>query len=249
MPSVVVTPALMRWTGQSVLTVPIRLEVTAASLDWTGGFLLAGLGTGGGTDIARPKLDRLTRSERITNPDGTVSVRFQTIWQRTMEAIENAFDELATRQEGDSALLAEIRAAQQLAQSANDIASTSFKQSSLETSYTDPLQTLSASSSGTIGISAHQRVYGDGTRVSVNAGSVSGFNQGDYVTVFYVDAARSGGAVTYQASTGTVSQTGTTHIVGQVAIPQAGEPDAGGTGPAPPGYTPQDRFTPRLPEE
>lgn len=123
------------------------------------------------------------------------------------------------------------------------------KANALETSYPDPGNVLTAGAGGGISIAAHTRVYGDGNRVPVNAGFVSGYAPGDYVTVYYVDAARTGGAVTYQATTGLVAQKDATHIVGQATIPQAGEPDAGGTAPSPPGYTPQNRNADRQPIE
>jgi hypothetical protein len=244
MPSTIPTPSRLRWTGLEVGTLPVRFGVAPKLGAWAGGEVSAGPFSSGSIDVTRPRLDRLTRQEKIVNPDGTPSIRLQTIWQRTMEAIEAAFDALSTQVGDNTALLQEIRAAQKLAQAANDAAAKADKARALETSYTDPLSVLSAASSGTVTVAAHTRVYGDGARVSVDGGSVSGFAPGDYVTVFYEDAARAGGAVSYQGSTGTVSQTGTTHIVGQAVIPQDGQPPVEGASPSPPGYTPRNRLEP-----
>lgn len=219
------------------------------TLRYTLGVGTSGPGTSIADLVAAPKLDRLTRSEKIVNPDGTVSVRFQTIWQRTMEAIEAAFGAQGGQITDLRAILLRLEAAEAKAEVARSQAAETAKANALETSYPDPGDVLTAGAGGGISIAAHTRVYGDGVRVSVNAGFVSGFAPGDYVTVYYVDAARTGGAVTYQATTGLVAQKDATHIVGQVTIPQAGEPDTGGTAPAPPGYTPQNRNVGREPIE
>jgi archaellum component FlaG (FlaF/FlaG flagellin family) len=234
MPETVVTPAQLRWTGGALSTTPLRIDVAAGALRWSGGFIIAGPGTGANLTVTTPKLDRLMRQERIVQSEQP-SQRFQTIWQQSMEAIEAAFTALTQQVADNTALLNEIRAAQMLAQAANANAAAVQSTVSLANSYVEPSNVLSASSDGTITITAHTRVYGD-TSVSVDGGSVSGFAQGDYVQVYYDDAAREGGAVTYQGTTGLVSQEGARHIVGGVTIPAAGQPPAEGAGPKPPGY-------------
>jgi hypothetical protein len=57
-----------------------------------------------------------------------------------------------------------------------------------------------AGSSATITIPAHMRVYGDRT-VSINAGSLPGLSYATTYLLFYDDAARAGGAVTFQSTT------------------------------------------------
>ena len=102
---------------------------------------------------------------------------------------------------------------------------------------------LTANSDGVVSISAHSRVYTTGsteTSVTVNAGSVSGFAPGAFVRVFYNDAARVGGAVAYQGTTAEVTQTGDTHVIGGVLIPEVGSPPATGEGTTPPGYVRQN---------
>ena len=161
------------------------------------------------------------------------------IWQEAMEKIEDAFAGLTTQVTDLETLLLQVQAAQNLAQAANDNATATRNAQDLANSYTNPTGVLSATSDGTITVAAHSRVYPtSGTSVSVNSGSVSGFTSGFYVTVYYVDAGREGGTVTYKATTGAISQEGDTHIVGQVTIPEAGSAPSEGTSPTAPGYTP-----------
>ena len=236
MPEAVITPAQLRWSGGAVSTTPLRIDVAAGALRWAGGFIIAGPGTGTNLSVTMPRLDRLMRQEHIVLRD-MPSQRFQIIWQQTMEAIEAAFTALTQQVSDNTALLNEIRAAQTLAQAASASASAVQSTVSLANSYVEPSSVLSASSDGTITIAAHTRVYGD-TSVSVDGGSISGFAQGEFVQVYYDDAAREGGAVTYQGTTGLASQEGARHIVGGVTIPNAGDPPSEGTGPKPPGYVP-----------
>lgn len=188
--------------------------------------------------VTTPQLDRLQRQIGYFNPDGTPTYQMQLIWQQTMEAIEGAFEALTGQVVDLTSIVQQIQAAQQLAQTANDNATQAKRQQDITNSYTNPTQVLTASSDGTVAVSAHTRIYGDGSSVSVNAGSVSGFAPGDYVSVFYIDAARTGGAVTYQGTTNAVAQAGDTHSVGQITIPQPGSPPSSGGGVSPPGYTP-----------
>lgn len=155
-----------------------------------------------------------------------------------MEAIEAAFSALTMQVASNTAILAQIQAAQRLAQAANDNAVSVKTQVDITQSYTDPTSVLTADSTGTITIAAHDRVYGDGTRVAVDAGSASGYVPGDYVSVYYDDAGRTGGAVAYQVTVNAVAQGGVRHVVGSISVPQAGEPPSEGGGVPAPGYTP-----------
>lgn len=193
------------------------------------------------TVVTAPKLDRIQRMVRYVNNDGTATPKLALDWQNTMEAIEAALGGL-TGQVGDlTVLVKQIQAAQQLAQAANDVAQQNKAAQDIAASYTDPTSALTADSTGVITILAHTRVYGDGRSVPVNGGSLSGFASGDYVSVFYDDAARAGGAVAYQGSTQAIAQGGDRHSVGQIVIPQAGQSPSEGGGVSPPGYTPRSR--------
>lgn len=105
---------------------------------------------------------------------------------------------------------------------------------------TPPL--ISADSAGSITISNHKRKYGDPTlnpTVSVTGGVLAtAFVAGDNVYVYYDDASRAGGAVTYQTSLNSANavQGGNRHSVGAVTIPGAGTDD--GTYVPPPGVIP-----------
>ncbi len=112
-------------------------------------------------------------------------------------------------------------------------------ESSLANSYTTGL-TITATDAGadtTITISAHTRVYGDGTSVAVSGGSLTGLAYSTSYWVGYIDAARTGGAVTYQSSL-TIQGNGTAanyHFVGAVTTPAAAGPPNDGNPVLPPG--------------
>lgn len=234
MPEAVVTPAQLRWSGGSVSTTPLRIDVATGSVRWSGGFVIAGPGTGSSLSVTTPKLDRIMRQERIVQGD-MPSQRFQTIWQRSMEAIERAFEALTQQVAENTAITNELRAVLAVAQAADAKATSVQTTVSLANSYVDPSSVITADSDGTITIAAHTRYYGS-TGVAVDGGTVSGFGQGEFVQVYYNDAAREGGAVTYYGTTELIAQEGATHLVGGVIIPAMGEPPAEGTSPNPPGY-------------
>jgi len=208
---------------------PARLRVTAGSAS----FVLAASTSSG---VTTPKLDRLQRQASYFPADGRPTAQMQVHWQRTMEAIETAFQALTGQVADLSGIVAQIQAANDLASAANATAVSTKATIDIANSFTNPTSVVSASNTGTITIAAHSRVYGDGTTVSVNAGSLSGFTSGQYVTVFYDDAARAGGAVTYEATTNAVAQSGNRHIVGQATIPAVGEAPVTGRSPSAPGY-------------
>lgn len=86
--------------------------------------------------------------------------------------------------------------------------------------------TLTAADAGanvTITISAHNRVYGSGTTVAVNGGSLTGRAYSTTYFVYYDQASRAGGAVTYASTTSeaTAAQTGDRHLIGMVLTPAA----------------------------
>ena len=221
MPSFPYTPAALVLTGAEFNPEPIRFTYSVGRLSLSGASYAIGLAALDGT-----RLPRIQRSIAYFDRNGQATPQMQKHWQTAMERIEARFAAVTAALEA-SALAATALQAALAVQSSSD----------LTQSYINPVGVLTAASSGTITIAAHARVYGT-TSVSVGGGSVSGFVPGNYVTIFYQDTARTGGAVTYQGTTSAVAQTGSTHVVGQVTIPASGAADAPGSGPLAPGYNP-----------
>lgn len=167
---------------------------------------------------------------------GNPTAQMQVHWQRTMEAIEAAFAGLTGQITDLTSIVSQIQAVNDLASAASATAAAAKASIDIANSFTDPTSVVSGANSGLITIAAHSRVYGDGSSVAVNSGTLPGFTPGDYVTVYYDDAARVGGAVIYQGTTNAVAQAGSRHIVGQVTIPHVGNPPELGISPTAPGY-------------
>lgn len=247
MPNIVATPAQLSWTGGTLGTIPQRIGVSPAQLKWTGQFVLVGPGTG--TSFAVPNigyLGRLRRDVAITERGGPEKMGMPGGGRPTMqeqirqkqyaEATEKVVSSLADQVNDNATLLNEIREAQKQAQMAADTANAVQREQNLANSRPDPITVLTSASDGSITITAHNRIYGDGATVSVNSGALSGYSSGAFIRVYYMDAAREGGAVEYQGTTDDVVQSGDTHVVGGVTIPEQGEPPGTGSGPQPPGY-------------
>lgn len=105
------------------------------------------------------------------------------------------------------------------------------------------LSASDAGSSATITIAAHDRVYADRT-VEVDAGSITALAFATRYAVYYDDADRAGGAVSYQATTTAADAFNSPtqvdrHFVGYVTTPADGaDPTTGsGTGPGGSGET------------
>ena len=221
---------------------PVRLGYEAANMAWGGASVAIGpnLSSNIGEEIIR--LDRLMRADSIQGSDG-VSQQFQALWQKTVEKIERAFEYVNQVNAAQQVTLDALTAAQALAASAKQQAEATDADLALVNSKTNPIDgLLTATSDGVITVSAHNREYANGTIVSVNAGSVT--NAGPFARVYYMDAARVGGAVTYLATTEEIPQTGNVHIIGGVQIPAAGSPPATGTGTTPLGYVREPSLNP-----
>lgn len=218
---------------------PVRFSYAGATLTLGAGQVDIGPNLETGLLSGTVRLDRLMRSVLITQT-APPTMQFQAFWQRHCEAIEAAFRAAQSQIDTLEQVVAGLQAAQQAAAQANQGVEMLSAGISLQSSRTDPVDgLLTGTSDGTVTIAAHSRVYTTGTTettVPVDGGSVSGFAQGAYVRVYYLDAAREGGAVTYQGTTAEVTQTGDTHVVGGVTIPQIGSPPASGEGTTPPGY-------------
>jgi hypothetical protein len=196
--------------------------------------------------ISPLRLDRLLKWENVSNPDGTPSQDYQTKWQRVMEAIEESVNAVIDAQNAaDAANAAAVVAnaaaatAAGAAATANTAATAASAASSLATSGTSGL-TITATDAGadaTIAISAHTRVYGDGTSVAVSGGSVGGLAYSTVFYVYYDQPSRAGGAVTYVTTTSqaTAAQTGDRHSLGAVTTPAAAAGPVTGSPNLPPG--------------
>lgn len=182
----------------------------------------------------QPQLFERYWDEAMTQLETTLNAileipELQTAIQQAKAAADNANAAAAT--------------AQDAADSAQGAADATAADTSLVNSYvanfTAPV--LSATSLGVVTIANHERVYGDSTlnpTVPVTGGSLpTSAATGDAVRIFYDDASRSGGAVTYQFSIDPAPppvQSGNRHSVGVVTIPAAGS--QGGKPVRPPGY-------------
>lgn len=236
MPTLYPTPALIIIAGGEASITPVFFQPLPGMLTIVGG--QADIGPQFGTDLAGKKvrLDRLTRVEEISK-GSPVSPKFQALWQRNTEAIEQAFTDQSAQIELMRQMLAGLIEAQNTATEAVQQAQETEANVTLANSNTVPIDgILTATSGGVISIAAHQRDYRNGTVVSVNGGAVSGFAPGEFVRVKYADAARAGGSVVFEGTTAEVTQTGDTHVVGGVMIPALTDPPATGIGTTPPGY-------------
>ena len=222
---------------------PVRMSYAAATIVFGGGSVLLGPDWALSLNGGNVRLDRLMRSLPIGGTDGP-TMQFQALWQKNCEAVEAAFFAQGQQIDFLTTIVTGLQEAQRAAAEANQGVATLNAGVSLSSSRTEPVDgLLTANSDGVVSISAHSRVYTTGsteTSVTVNAGSVSGFAPGAFVRVFYNDAARVGGAVAYQGTTAEVTQTGDTHVIGGVLIPEAGSPPATGEGTTPPGYVRQN---------
>lgn len=87
--------------------------------------------------------------------------------------------------------------------------------------------TISAADAGsdvTITISAHTRVYGDGTTAAISGGTITGRPYSTNLWIFYDAPKGTAGGVTYQASTtvqGNATGNPNRHFVGAVTTPAA----------------------------
>ena len=163
-------------------------------------------------------------------------------WQTFAKNIESEVGALAAADAANAAAAAANAAAAtatSAAASAQSTADSIQTEADLVNSYVTGL-TLSATDAGsnaTISISAHSRVYGDGTTVSVNSGSLTGQSYSTAYYIYYDQASRAGGAVTYASTTtaATSAQTGNRHFVGVITTPAAAAGPTSGYGVSPPG--------------
>jgi ribosomal protein L12E/L44/L45/RPP1/RPP2 len=198
------------------------------------------------------RLPRLPRNVPLITQGQPTQV-FQQWWQSVvskLEAQEGTQDDLIAAIAAAQAAAATAQAAAATAQTAATSAATdaATAQASADGANTVAALTnsgvvgavITATDAGanvTITISAHNRLYGDGTSVAVAGGSLTGRAYTTLYYVYYDDPARAGGAVSYQTTTSetTAAQTGDRHLVGSVTTPAAAGAPSGGNYVLPPG--------------
>lgn len=181
------------------------------------------------------KLPRLQRGTRYFKENGEPTEQMMLMWQRLCENIEGEFGAIEAAANANAAAAVALAAAD----TANTAAVTVTAQSNLTASYPDGA-TLTATDAGanvTVAVSAHDRIYADGTTAAVNAGNVTALAYSTLYFIYYDDAARTGGAVTFAATTSeiTAAQTGDRHLIGSVTTPAAAAPPTNGDYVRPPG--------------
>lgn len=178
------------------------------------------------------KLPRLEARTPIADGRGLPVMSFHQWWDKFAKSIEDAFNQLEASVTAIAAAQAAANAANAAAAAANAAAADASAQAAIANSGVTgaTITATDAGANATVNITAHTRVYGDGTSVSVNAGSVTGLSYSTLYYIYYDQASRAGGAVTYQATTSqtTAAQTGNRHLVGSVTTPAAAAPDTGG---------------------
>ena len=153
---------------------------------------------------------------------------FERYWAEAMSQIEKNINDIlnlplieaAVAAANDAAIAANAAAstAQSAAENAASVAAlTNSGVSDVTITATD------AGSNATVTISSHTRLYGDGTSVSVSAGSITSLLYSTVYYIYYDQASRLGGTVNYQVTTDklTAAQTGDRHLVGAVTTPAA----------------------------
>lgn len=193
------------------------------------------------------RLPRIPRGLKIVSNDGTVSEQFRQWWQSLVvkleqqEALQDAAIAAiqAAQAAADTAQAAAATAqtaantAQAAANGANSVASlTNSGVTGLALTATD------VGASVTISVSAHTRVYGDGTTLAIaGPSSILGLAYSTGYYVYYDDPTRADTTPSYQTTTteSTAAQTGDRHLVGYVMTPAAAAPPVDGETVRPPG--------------
>lgn len=201
------------------------------------------------------KLPRLQRAVMMTDREGKPSLEFHRWWNTFAGSIEDAINQLAdtvaavaaaqAAADAANAAAAAARAAASAAQTAADTAQNAADSVAADSALANSGVTgatitgSDAGASATATVSGHTRVYGDGVTVSVTGGSVTALAYATFYYIYYDQASRAGGSVTYQATTSaaTAAQTGNRHLVGSVTTPAAAGASTDGGLVQPPGVS------------
>lgn len=190
--------------------------------------------------------DFLQRGVPMVDAQGRATMQFQTNFQAIIDSLQGQIDAITqaqaaadTAQAAANTAQAAAAAADTAASNAQGAADSANATAAITNSYVTG-STITATDAGsdvTATISAHTRAYADGTTVAVSGGNVTGLSYTTDYYIYYDQPSRSGGAVTYQATTsaGTAAQIGDRHLVGSVTTPAAAAPPTGGKYVEPPG--------------
>ncbi len=198
------------------------------------------------------RLPRLPQNFDLTTPRGWQ--QFQQWWQSVVTKIE-------TQENNQDTLLAAVVAAQAAADDAQTAADTAQAAAVAADTAADAAQTsadgansvasltnsgvtgatITATDAGTdvtIAVSAHTRVYGDGSTLAIaGPANLTGRAYSTTYFIYYDDATRADTTPSYQTTTSeaTAAQVGDRHLVGMVITPAAAAPPTDGDYVRPPG--------------
>lgn len=144
------------------------------------------------------------RFTRLSQNDILNPARHKYQLDKLMTDTETTFDAQAQLISDLAAAVADIATAQAAAAAAQTAADTVKRDDSISTSWTSPGVILSATDAGsnaTITIANHTRKYTDNTQVSVTGGTLTALSYSALYYLYYDQASRAGGAVTYQTAT------------------------------------------------
>lgn len=168
----------------------------------------------------------LQRTVPIVEDDRTPTLGYAKYWDKVTKRFAETFDNLQdqlSQIENIEQLVDDAQQAADSAQAAANDAQDSAAASLLAVSGTIGC-TITASDNGAsadIVVSSHTRVYGDGSTVAVTGSTIPSLIHSTEYYIYYNDADRAGGAVTFVATTTVTDaiQVNGKHLVGRVTTP------------------------------
>jgi hypothetical protein len=192
--------------------------------------------------VAFVRIPSFQANQQVVTENGRFTPSALRALNDALTTLGGAINTLANIPEIQAALVtldAATTAAQTAANNANTAAATTTAATNLANSSVSGL-TMTATDAGTnvtVTISAHTRKYGDNTTVSVLGGSLTALAYDTTYYIYYDQASRLGGAVTYASTTdpAVAAQIGNRHVVGAVTTPLSGGAPEDGDPVLPPG--------------
>lgn len=191
-------------------------------------------------------LATLNAAVAIVDGKGRPTLAFQKQYQTNINELRGQVQQIADILGLTFKLDAAVTTAQtaaNAAQTAADTAQSAAKKANAVASLTNSgvtgltLTATDAGTDATITVSAHTRVYGDGTTLAVGGASLPGLAYSTGYYVYYDDPTRADTTPSFQTTTSeaTAAQTGDRHLVGYVLTPAAAAPPNNGERVRPPG--------------